>query len=77
MDRQAAWRTLGTILIVAGGIVIAFAYLTRPTSAASCNYANQVQAGSCSSTPNVGYFIAAGAFALAGILVLVNAGRAR
>jgi hypothetical protein len=79
MDRTTAWRTLGSILIAAAGIIVAFAYLTRP-SAASCSYANQVngvlgQPGTCSTGPSVVVFVIAGILALAGVLVLVNARR--
>lgn len=79
MNRTAAWRTIGSILIAAAGIVIAFAYLTRP-SAASCAYANQVsqslgQPASCPGNPSAVVFILAGGLALAGILILVNVRR--
>ena len=76
---HVVWRTIGTLLIVAGGVVIAFAYATRP-SAASCSYVNQVnqslgQPASCSMNPSAAVFIAAGVLALAGVLILVNARR--
>ena len=76
---HVVWRTIGTLLIVAGGVVIAFAYATRP-SAASCSYANQVnqslgQPASCSGNPSAAVFIFAGGLALAGVLILVNARR--
>ena len=77
MNRTAAWRTVATLLIIAAGIVIAFAYLTRP-SAASCSYANQVRPlapGSCGANPSAGVFIVAGVLALAGVLILVNVRR--
>jgi hypothetical protein len=79
VNRTAAWRTVASILIAAAGIVIAFAYLTRP-SAASCAYSNQVsgtlgQPGTCSTGPSVTVFVIAGALALAGVLILVNARR--
>ena len=76
---HVVWRTIGTFLIVAGGVVIAFAYATRP-SVASCSYANQVnqslgQSASCSGNPSAAVFLFAGGFALAGVLILVNARR--
>lgn len=76
---HVAWRTIGTLLIVAGGVVIAFAYATRP-SVASCSYVNQVdqslgQPASCSGNPSAAVFIFAGALALAGVLILVNTRR--
>lgn len=69
-------RTLGTLLVIAGAVVVGFGYLTRP-SAASCQFANQVTPGSCGTNPPATTFIIAGALAIAGILMLVNAGRAR
>jgi hypothetical protein len=74
MDRIAALRTIGSILIAAAGIIVAFAYLTRP-SAASCQYANSVTPASCGSNPSAVVFVIAGVLALGGILLLVNARR--
>ena len=75
MDRTVAWRTLGTLLIIAAGVIIAFAYMTRP-SAESCAFVDRVSgAGACSPGPGVAVFIVSGALALAGALILVNARR--
>jgi hypothetical protein len=74
MDRIVALRTIGSILIAAAGIIVGFAYLTRP-SAASCAYANQVSQSSCGANPSAVVFVIAGVLALGGILVLVNARR--
>jgi hypothetical protein len=64
--------TIGSVLIVIAGAVVAFAYLTRP-SAASCSYADQVTPGSCGANPAAGVLIAAGVLAVAGVLMLVTA----
>jgi hypothetical protein len=77
MNRTVAWRTLGTILIAAAGIIIGFAYLTR-ASAESCAVANQSsiaagQPAACSTNPPAAVFITAAALGLAGLLILVNA----
>ena len=80
MVPHVAWRTVATLLIVAAGVVIAFAYLTRP-SPASCAYADQVnqalgqQPASCPGNPSAVVFIIAGALALAGTLIFVNVRR--
>ena len=80
MVPHVAWRTIATLLIVAAGAVIAFAYLTRP-SPASCAYANEVnqalgqQSASCPGNPSAVVFIIAGALALAGILIFANVRR--
>jgi hypothetical protein len=67
---RAVGPAIGILLIVAAAGVTLAGYLTVP-SAGACSFLNaQGITGHCSSTPSVGYFVAAGILAGIGLLLL-------
>jgi hypothetical protein len=65
----------GFLVLVAAAIVVGYGYTTMP-SAGACRVINQMQQSlglpnTCSTTPPIGWFVAAGVIALIGVLLVL------